>query len=132
MCKNRDFALYGLWRPYKATKSHFFGIINVWGSSLGSRRNLHIGFIMGCRGGFSRKMQKTGGGGRKSPPLNETRVKKDTTFFLEDSHHEYVHSKKNYQNATNVTYYPIFFTYFPSFITCLKILRHLMISPLLH
>jgi len=63
MCKNRDFALYGLWRPYKATKSHFLGIINVWGSSLGSRRNLHIGFIMGCRGGFSRKMQKTGGGG---------------------------------------------------------------------
>ena len=69
MCKNRDFALYGLWRPYKATKSYFFGIINVWSSSLGSRRNLHIGFIMGCRGGFSRKMQKTGGGGENRPPL---------------------------------------------------------------
>ena len=77
MCKNRDFALYGLWRPYKATKSYFFGIINVWGSSLGSRRNLHIGFIMGCRGGFSRKMQKTGGGEAKiAPPPNETRVKR--------------------------------------------------------
>ena len=75
MCKNRDFALYGLWRPYKATKSYFFGIINVWGSSLGSRRNLHIGFIMGCRGGFSRKMQKTGGGKNPPPPPNETRVK---------------------------------------------------------
>ena len=68
MCKNRDFALYGLWRPYKATKSYFFGIINVWGSSLGSRRNLHIGFIMGCRGDFCSKMQKTTGGVSKCPP----------------------------------------------------------------
>ena len=55
----------GLIRPL----NQFFGIINVWGSSLGSRRNLHIGFIMGCRGGFSRKMQKTGGGGENRPPL---------------------------------------------------------------
>ena len=85
MCKNRDFALYGLWRPYKATKSYFFGIINVWGSSLGSRRNLHIGFIMGCRGGFSRKMQKTGGGGAKiAPPLNETRVKGELQTLMNE------------------------------------------------
>ena len=41
-------------------------IFNFWGSSLESRRNLHVGFIMGYRGGFSRKMQKTGGGGAKS------------------------------------------------------------------
>ena len=66
MCKNRDFALYGILRPL----NRFFGIINVCGSNLGSRRNLHIGFIMGCRGGFSRKMQKTGGGGA----INGTRV----------------------------------------------------------
>ena len=44
------------------------GIIKVWGSSLGSRRNLHIGFIMSCRWGFSRKMQKTGGVGENRPP----------------------------------------------------------------
>ena len=75
MCKNRDFALYGLWRPYKATKSYFFGIINVWGSSLGSRRNLHIGFIMGCRGDFFRKMKKTVWGGQFDPPPGNGRVK---------------------------------------------------------
>ena len=82
MCKNRDFALYGLWRPYKATKSYFFGIINVWGSSLGSRRNLHIGFIMGCRGGFSRKMQKTGGGGENRPPLMKLGLREGFVIIL--------------------------------------------------
>ena len=48
----------GLIRP----QNQILGIINICGSSLGSTRNLHIGFIMGCRGGFSRKTQKTGGG----------------------------------------------------------------------
>ena len=50
----------GLIRPLK-----FFlgGIINVWSSSPRSRRNLHIGFIMGCRGDFFRKMKKTVWGG---------------------------------------------------------------------
>ena len=77
MCKNRDFALYGLWRPYKATKSYFWGIINVWGSSLGSKRNLDIGFIMGYRRGFSRKMKKKQRGWGDLPPLSMgTRVKK--------------------------------------------------------
>ena len=56
----------GLIRPLK-----FFlgGIINVWSSSLRSRRNLHIGFIMGCRGDFFRKMKKTVWGGQFDPPL---------------------------------------------------------------
>ena len=53
-----------------ATKSIFggIGIINVWGSSLGSKRNLDIGFIMGYRGGFSRKMKKKPEGVGRSPP----------------------------------------------------------------
>ena len=86
MCKNRDFALYGLWRPYKATKSYFFGIINVWGSSLGSRRNLHIGFIMGCRGDFFRKMKKTVWGGQFDPPPGKGGVKQSNLQAYEHGH----------------------------------------------
>ena len=62
---------------YRATKSIFGGIINVWGSSLESKRNLDIGFIMGYRGGFSRKMKEKPEGVGRSPPLSMgTRVKK--------------------------------------------------------
>ena len=46
---------------------------------------------MGCRGGFSRKMQKTGGGGAKIAPPNETRVNMRYRKVLDEYRYDMLH-----------------------------------------